>query len=562
MLEKIKSLFARKKKEPNKTVVDTYFEKKPEERSKFNCWSDINQYITKNVAKDCQLRLYEVHKQFINSIMESTLKKDIVNGRKENYAMDNLEKTLSIAGIAMDNQPSPKAAYQNNYNIINPQIFNFYIDQGFIGWNTCALMSQHWAISKACLRPAKDAVRKGYDIKIKNEKDLDPETKNNILADLREKDTEFKINYNLINFVQFGRIFGIRLAIFLVESDDPDFYYKPFNIDGVKPGSYKGICQVDPYWCAPQLDADAAGNPLSIGFYEPTWWFVSGDAPTPAHSIRGKMIHKSHIIKFVTIEVADFLKPAYIYGGIPIPQLVYQRAYQAEMTANDASRLIKTKRLNVLKTDTNKIAAEPQEFQQRMSAYVSIQDSFGVFAIDKEDEAIEQLITPLDGVEENCLLQWQLFAASAEMIVTKVLESSPKGWGSEDSYEESSYAESLETVQNEYLKPFLERHHLLLITSEIEPKYGVKIKSEVNFKPLDAMTEKELADLNKQKADTDATLSQIGAIDGQDARNRLINDAESGYTMLDPEAPEQEEPDDFSTEGANNDDKKTDGKGK
>ena len=60
-------------------------------------------------------------------------------------------------------------------------------------------------------------------------------------------DEEFGINNQLIQFYKKSAIFGIRIAIFKVKSKDKKYYEKPFNIDGITPGSYEGIVQVDPY---------------------------------------------------------------------------------------------------------------------------------------------------------------------------------------------------------------------------------------------------------------------------------------------------------------------------
>ena len=114
---------------------------------------------------------------------------------------------------------------------------------------------------------------------------VDPE----ILDAMRKLDVEYRLNYNLIQLVDQGRIFGIRVAMFLVDNDDPEYYFKPFNPDGVTPGSYKGISQIDPYWITPQLDTESAGAPASIHFYEPTWWNVAG-----------RLVHRTHLIVYRT----------------------------------------------------------------------------------------------------------------------------------------------------------------------------------------------------------------------------------------------------------------------
>ncbi len=164
---------------------------------------------------------------------------------------------------------------------IPDDLFNWFSTQSFIGYQACAIISQHWLVNKALMIPAKDAVRNGYQIGSVDGDELDLD----LLSKLQAIDKAYNIPANLIEFATNTRRFGVRIAIFVVESDDEDYYKKPFNIDGIKPGSYKGISQVDPSWVAPILDQQSAANPASMHFYEPTYWLVAG-----------QLYHRSHLI--------------------------------------------------------------------------------------------------------------------------------------------------------------------------------------------------------------------------------------------------------------------------
>ena len=151
------------------------------------------------------------------------------------------EEHLAVLGTMDSNNQASLKPYAN-YTGISQSVLSWYTSQGFIGYQNAALLAQQWLISKACLMPAQDAMRKGYEITSNDGEEIDAE----ILDFIRQKDKEYKINKNLVELVQMGRVFGIRIAMFIVDSDDPDYYYKPFNIDGVEPYSYKGISQIDP----------------------------------------------------------------------------------------------------------------------------------------------------------------------------------------------------------------------------------------------------------------------------------------------------------------------------
>ncbi|MHC5538582.1 anti-CBASS protein Acb1 family protein, partial [Singulisphaera rosea] len=150
--------------------------------------------------------------------------------------------------------------------------FAWYCGQGFIGYQAAALISQNWFVKKACSMPAKDASRNGYEVSVNDGTEVDPE----VLDYIREQDKRFEVLRNCVEFIDLGRTFGIRVAMFVVDSPDPKYYEKPFNPDGVKPGSYRGISQIDPYWISPELGGEAAADPAAPDFYEPTWWRIGG----------------------------------------------------------------------------------------------------------------------------------------------------------------------------------------------------------------------------------------------------------------------------------------------
>lgn len=424
------------------------------------------------------------------------------------HAMDDAYQDLSTAKIINSTggfMPLPQLAY--------------FAQQGFIGWQTAAMLSQHWLIQKACAMPAMDAIRNGWEV------DIGEDVDTKVVKAIKRADRRLKLKKNLRAYVTNGRVFGIRHCLFLVDGID---YEAPFNIDGVKPGSYRGMTQIDPYWIAPMLDADAAADPASMHFYEPTWWMVNG-----------KRIHRSHFSIMINgDELPDILKPSYMYSGVSVPQKVYERVYASEKTANEAPQLAMSKRLTVLKTDGSKVIANLKKFTETMNTWMGWQNNFGVKVIDMESEGVEQYDTNLAGLDETVMTQYQLVAAAADVPATKLMGTSPKGFGASGEYESESYHEYLETLQEHDCMPMLEGHYLRLMKSEIMPKFGLSSPHvDVVFKPVDSPTAKEQAEINNLKADADVKLANAGAIDGTDIRQRIINDVDSGYTGIEDIVP-------------------------
>ena len=436
--------------------------------------------------------------------------------------------------VAMDGSIQQAKMLASSNGFLPIQQIEYYAAQGFIGWQMCAILAQNWLIQKACGMPGQDAVRHGWEHTVNDGTKLDEK----VLPKLRYYDDLFKIKKNCEEHMYFARVFGIRHTLFLVDHPEGDAYYeRPFNPDSVTAGKYTGMTQIDPYWLAPVLDGEAAADPKSKHFYEPTWWIVNG-----------KRIHRTHfVISRNLSDVADILKPSYFYGGIPTTQKIYERVYASERTANEAPLLMMSKRLITLTMDITQAMANWELFTEKMGQWSQLMNNFGVKVLG-ENETAELQDTALDGTDETIMTQYQLVAATAQVPVTKLLGTTPKGFNATGEYDAKSYHEFLETIQKNELTPLVNRHNLLVMRSFICPEFGVskEVTIETQWAPTDSPTAKEQAEINKTKADTDKTLSDAGALDGLAIQQRLINDPDSGYNGMELALPE--EPDDGGQE--------------
>jgi len=432
-------------------------------------------------------------------------------------------KIQSAGDVAMDDtgNGTPNMAFKGGFyapNLPNGLV-EFFLRNSFIGYQMAGMLAQHWLIAKACWMPARDGVRNGYQICTLNGAELD----NAKALDLfKLYDKRMKLKRNLVEFIGKGRVFGVRIAFFKVISEDKEYYEKPFNIDGVKPDSYRGIVQVDPYWCAPELDGDAAAKPDSMHFYEPTYWIING-----------KKYHRSHLIIFRNSDLVDILKPAYIYGGIPMPQQIVERVYAAERTANEAPELSMTKRTSVMKADVEKALAKGPAFIKAMEFFTEMRNNYGVKIIGLEDE-MQQFDTSLADFDDLIMTQYQLVSAASGVPSTRLMGTQPKGFNSTGDYEEADYHETLESIVENEPTELVERHHQLVMRSYIAPALGLEkpIDTLIIWNPLDVPTANELADRNLKKAQTNQINVDIGAIDNYDVRETLIEDKDSGYAGL------------------------------
>lgn len=453
-----------------------------------------------------------------SNVFQRTVSEDVVV--PENLAMDD------AVVESFDNTQSTSLLQINS--LVSDAQISWYSAQSFIGFQLCSIIAQQWLVDKVCEMPARDAIRKGYEITVNDGNSVSTE----VLDCIKSCDIKYRISKNLVEFVKFSRVFGIRIAMFKIEGPniDPQYYEKPFNIDGVTPGSYKGIVQIDPFWITPLLDLKSASDPSSLHFYEPTWW-----------QINGKKIHRTHLVITRTNEVSDILKPTYLYAGLSIPQKIYERIYASERTANEAPLLAMTKRIAVIKTDTTQIGLDQCAIENRIRSAQYYRDNGQVTFVGL-DEEYSQLETSLADLDAVIMSQYQLVAGIANVPVTKLFGTTPKGFNTTGEFEEANYHEELESIQHHDLTPFLDRHYLLLIKSEICPKFNIEPFTVcVSWNCLDSYTTKEKAEINKTKAETGAILVGSGVISSHEELVRLVADKDSGYNGIKIEDDEEDE---------------------
>ena len=410
--------------------------------------------------------------------------------------------------------PSPKADYLQT--IPDAQLF-WFASQGNIGTFHASVIAQHWLVDKACMEPAKDAVRQGWKVDSES-----PE-----LVDLLERaDEEFPLKDTLREFVHMARVHGGRVAFLDIRSPDPDYYAKPFNIDGVTPGSYRGIIQVDAEDATAEPTADDLSDPTSPRYFNPTYWRIGS-----------RLFHHSHLFIFIPYPVARRLKPSYRWFGVSVPQRTYERVYGAERTANEAPQLAMTKRL--VSVQVSESALDDQtRLRQGLEFFAATRDNYGVYA-HGEGESVTQQDTSLADLDAVTMTGYQLVAAAASMPATKLMQTSPKGFAASGEYEEAVYREHLETIQAE-ATPLMTRHYQVFLKSAGAGVQPIRVKWEA----LDSPTAAEWAEINLKKSQTAGTYIDKMVLDPGQVFDALRRDENSDFYGLDdgPEDPTNEPP--------------------
>lgn len=461
-----------------------------------------------------KLKAEEKKKERLQGVMRNRMRNSMAAASRklhENIAiMTQQPKVYNDKGVAMDSAacPSVSPSELGSMGMINDRQLEYFYNHGFLGYTACATIGQHWFASKACTIKGKVAVGAGYKLSINGETDENAEAK---IKEVRKWERRHKVKRNLVQAEKFKEVFGVRHILFRVDGHDPEL---PLNFDSVKKGQYKGFSQPDPQWVYPILEGDSLTQPASIDFYTPDYFLIAG-----------QRYHKSWVVVLTGDEVADVMKPFYRYGGISLTQKLWQRVYSAERCADEAPELLATMRMIVEKTDVEAAILDEESFIEAQEFNARMRTNFSTRIIKREDD-ITQIQTTLAGVSELTMDQYQIASAVAEIPITIMMSDTPKGFNATGENELKQFYETCSWVQDE-LSEVLDKHYELLERS----LFGTAVGIEHEWCELGQMTEKEAAEIKEIESRTALNYVTGMVVSGEEVRNKLSNDPESGYNL-------------------------------
>lgn len=367
--------------------------------------------------------------------------------------------------------------------------------------------------------PVQEMVRKGWDFTVGEDVQA---------ADALDKAMrDIGARWHLRDAAQWGRLYGG--AAIIVGADDGLDPVKPLNEDGIQ--SIKFLSVVDKRYMFP---ARMQGDPFSSGFGKPEIWQI-----TPQFGGRSRQVHASRVILFGGAPTDDQERARLSGWDYSVLQAVYdeirrfENAWQAsEHLMSDASQGIFT-----IKGLLSMIAGGNQkELQTRMELvdlHRSIARSIMVDAdagesFHRDQISFQGIATMLD----KFMLR---MSAAADIPVTILMGQSPSGMNATGESDFRWFYDNVQTMQENDLRPRLERLTRLVLLAKDGPTGGVEPDDwKVTFRPLWQQTQEEKAKERKTVAETDMIYIQNDVLTPEEvAINRFRPTGWSPETMID-----------------------------
>jgi phage-related protein (TIGR01555 family) len=327
--------------------------------------------------------------------------------------------------------------------------------------------------------------------------------------------------------------FGRAQIVVNFKGDTDEKRQLPLSWDksGIAKGSVTTLQCIEPYWSTPY--SWNAMYPEREDFYKPQAWFIMG-----------RRWNSSRILTFIGREVPDLLKPAYNFGGISLTQLMQPFVVMWLKTRLSVNNLISNFSTTIIATDMSATLEEGSDgssFLNRLKLFVQARSNQGVGAINKDTEEVVQVNTPLGGLSELQAQSQEHMASPGHIPLIKMFGITPTGLGATGEGEITCWYDWIGAYQNKFYGPHYDK---LLIAAQCDLFGEVDDDIGYEWESLSDPTVKESSEIRKSDADMDVAYITNGVITPDEARARLQNDPQSGYSNLSGKAPEPEEPDD------------------
>lgn len=386
-------------------------------------------------------------------------------------------------------------------------------DATFLGYTALANLSQNGLIRAGVEMRANEMTRKWGELTRKGKTDNKDD-----LSELTEQMEKFDVKDLFRKAACMCGYLGGCL-LFIDTGEDETRLADPLVLDNrtFKQGGLKRFKMIEPYFVTP--GGYNSTEPLADDYFKPSIWYV-----------QGKPIHASRLIYFSENELTSLLKPAYNFFGLPLAQRVLDAVAHFTENREAAGRLLQKYALTVLKTNMATVlqGGYDNDLKNRIMYFVQNRSNDGCAAIDKEQEDLVLQTTSLAGVTDMVRQSMEYVAAMFCEPVTKMWGLSPNGFSTGDAELKNHY-DNISAQQKQIFGEAIKRVIRVLQIN----LYG-KIDESIifNFTPLEDDDERATAETNKIQVDTDTALINANIISAKEARQRLIDDENSGYNTL------------------------------
>ena len=342
-----------------------------------------------------------------------------------------------------------------------------------------ALYNDSWVFRRAIDKPAQDMVRSGINL------DLDNEQIDNVLSLVKKQ------RKNLIELIQWGRLFGGSIAVMMFDNMKDDDYAKPLDIAKLRKAKVMSMYVTDRwYGCEPSSKTVDDMND-SVDYGKPVSYRVTF---ADGHTMP---VHHDFILRYEGRTAPKFLKNGALqgWGYAEGTHIINELARDDQLKASITS-LINKALIEVIKMPGMRgifLGADKdneRQIQKRLEMVNWARNYNSLTFLDKDDEYAEHGFGGLGGLSD--LLEQNMTLISAALEMTGVLYGPlEKGFGT-DSDALERYDETINNLNENYFRSCMQKLLITIykwksINEQVSFEFGSLIRGKQDKDRIDGM---------------------------------------------------------------------------
>lgn len=317
---------------------------------------------------------------------------------------------------------------------------------------------------------------------------VDPDALTKFNKTIRQTGTKAKLNEGL----RLGRLYGGAAALMIIDGDQ-DELSEPLDYDKIMPDSYKGLMVFD-RWAGINPSSEVISDVNNPEFGLPEYYVVNvADEKTSTVKV-----HNTRILRFPGRALPYWERMAETQWGESEIEVVFEELKKRDNTSYNIAYLIFLANIRVLKmADMGELISATNEKAKEslynvLEAQNWLMSNMGMYIMDKEDDfdTKQYSFGGLNEIYESFMLD---VAGACEMPVTKLFGRAPAGFNSTGESDLKQYYETIETKQEEFLSPVLDK---LLPVIAMSCWGKIPEDFEWEYNPVMVIDNKDLADLS------------------------------------------------------------------
>jgi phage-related protein (TIGR01555 family) len=464
--------------------------------------------------------LSDTAKQIINEYEHRQYPPNFVSGFK---TPDVPPSILAKDGekLTMDSLPINQCNF-GPFDKINKTLLN----SRFLGYPEYSLLSQNGIIQRIIQVISRDCVREWITIYSKKTNSSNGNEKIAAIEDeMKRLGVRDKIRECVEMMVTFG---GCKLYPKILGDDAKDEYLTPLRLEKVPKNGLLYLKPIEPLYATP--GNFNAVDPLAEDYYVPSEWRILNNT-----------MHHSRLGHFRYNDIPTLLKPIYWFNGMPLVQLCLDYLWGFETVRQNIVGISGRYNINIFKTNMAALLnyKDGSSFQSgedvlsRMKLAQALQNNYSIFALDNNPTAPEEwqqfnmtMAGLVEILNENAGYLCALTGIPESVLFMK---KSKGGLGRSDDNEIRLYYDNIGSFQDVNVK-----HILDWVLQLIQMSLFGKVDPDLDFKfnPLWKQTPKEIWEIQKIKSDINTQYFADGILEGNEIRESISKDPDSGYAGL------------------------------